>query len=76
MSPEERRMFLEASVEFFRCPNTGRVIEGLKGDDKVLCHCGKTNPGVNGERPGVHIRSLLSRATVDEYLKQEEAKKR
>lgn len=30
--------------DLFVCPNTGRVIEGSRGDDKVLCLCKKQNP--------------------------------
>ena len=56
---------------FFRCPTTGRILERLKGDDKILCNCRTSNPEVPQERTeetGVHIVRFLRPATVDEYL--------
>ncbi len=71
-----RRALAEALADFYRCPTTGRIIDGMKGDDKVLCGCGKTNPRVaergHREAPGVHIKAYLQTATVDEWIKQEE----
>lgn len=62
---------------FFRCPTTGKILEALPGDDKVLCSCGVSNPAVPQEmthRTGVHIRRFLQAATVDEYLDQKAAR--
>ena len=62
---------------FFHCPTTGRILEQLPGDDKVMCNCGKSNPKVlqeSTEQTGVHIVKFLKPATVDEYLDQEEAR--
>jgi hypothetical protein len=58
---------------FYRCPTTGRIIEALIGDDKVLCPCGQSNRRVPQEataRTGVHIRRFLAEATIDEWLDQ------
>jgi hypothetical protein len=59
----ERRALAEALCDFFRCPTTGRVLDGPKHDDKVICGCGKTNPVVaargHREAPGVHIKTYL-----------------
>ena len=58
---------------FYRCPNTGKILEQLPGDDKVLCSCSVSNPRVPEERTeqtGVHIVRFLRQATVDEYLDQ------
>lgn len=57
----------------FRCPTTGRVVEGFEGDDKLLCRCGRSNPRIPDERTeqtGTHIVRFLDRATPDEYLDQ------
>lgn len=61
---------------FYRCPTTNRVIEALRGDDKVPCNCGCSNPAVPSERApqtGTHILRFLRSATVDEYLDQQDA---
>lgn len=75
----ERRALAESLCDFFRCPTTGRVLDGLKHDDKVICGCGKTNPVVaargHREAPGVHIKTYLERATADEWIKQEEERR-
>lgn len=67
MTDEQRRACLEATADFFRCPHTGRVIEGMKHDDKVMCGCGKPNPRVPTEAPHHHVKRFLERATVDQY---------
>jgi len=64
---------------FYRCPTTGRILEQLPGDDKVLCNCGHSNPNVpqeQTERTGVHIVRFLHAATVDEYLAQERERRK
>lgn len=58
---------------FYRCPTTGRIIEGLTGDDKALCNCGKSNPKVPDEmteRTGTHIVRFLEKVTAAEYIDQ------
>ncbi len=60
---------------FVRCPTTGRIMEVLKGDDKVMCGCGKSNPSFPAEqteRTGTHFVARLIPATVDEFLDQED----
>ena len=60
-------------IDLWRCPTTGRVIEGLLGDDKVLCRCGRSNPAVpteRTERTGVHVKRFLAPATEAEWLAQ------
>lgn len=68
------RMLAEALYDgFVRCPTTGRVVEVMKGDDKVMCGCGRSNPKCQAERTemtGTHVVAFMSRATVDEYLEQ------
>lgn len=75
MAERRRRRALALTIwaGFFRCPNTGRIVEALPGDDKVLCGCGRTNPAVPREFPGCHVRRYLAAATVDEYIDQREA---
>ncbi len=52
---------------------------GGRHDDKVLCGCGKPNPHVTFREAvsGVvhHVKAFLKRATVDEYIAQEEARR-
>jgi len=78
MTSSQRRIFLEAIAEFFRCPNTGKVIEGMPHDDKVICYCGRSNPKVQEAVQGVvhHIKRFLEPASVDEYLAQEDGRER
>lgn len=73
MDREARRALLLTMSDFHRCPTTGRVIEGMKGDDKVVCGCGKSSPKVRESIQGVvhHIKRCMEPATVDEYLDQE-----
>jgi hypothetical protein len=55
------------------CPTTGRVIDGLLHDDKVLCGCKRSNPIVPAERTeqtGVHIKRFLVPATEHDWLAQ------
>jgi hypothetical protein len=79
MTREEQRVFLEATADLFRCPNTGRIIEGEKHDDKVVCGCGKQNPktpyreGISGVVH--HVKRYLVTVTVDEYLDEEEKRR-
>ena len=63
---------------FYRCPTTGRIIEALEGDDKVVCNCRRSNPRVLAERTeqtGTHIIRFLDEASVDDYLAQREAER-
>lgn len=58
---------------FVKCPNTGEVLEVLKGDDKVMCRCGKSNPrfpNENTEQRGTHYARFCEIATADDFLKQ------
>lgn len=56
--------------DYYYCPNTGRVILGLKGDDKALCGCGRVNPACPQEHPGVHVVRFLKPATPEAYIEQ------
>jgi len=78
MSDDRRaadRVILEAVWGgFYRCPTTGRIIEALAGDDKVICGCRRSNPQVPEERTeatGVHIIRFLVRVSTDDYLDQQ-----
>ena len=74
----DRTLALAMWGGFVRCPTTGRILEYLQGDDKVLCGCGCSNPAVPSEqthRTGVHIVRFLKPASVDEYLDQRDADK-
>jgi hypothetical protein len=60
--------------DFFRCPNTGKVIDAMKGDDKVICGCGCSNPAAPREDTanGIahHYRRFLKTATAAEFAAQ------
>lgn len=82
MTPEQREHKRQLATMmwggFYRCPTTGRILEALHGDDKVLCRCATSNPKVPAEcteKTGVHIIRFLDKATVEEYLDQEEARR-
>lgn len=51
--------------EYYRCPNTKRIIILGPGDDKAMCSCGKRNPKVPTEAIGLHVvKTGLNRSTV------------
>lgn len=72
MNDYEHKVALAKSLwNFYRCPTTGRVLEALPWDDKVMCNCGVSNPKVRTEqteRTGVHIVRFLATATAEEYV--------
>lgn len=51
-------------MEFYRCPNTSRIVEGYKSDDKVLCGCRRDD----WQSPTCHRKSELVRVTAREYI--------
>ncbi len=85
-TPEERqrrRAVYGALANFWRCPNTGRILQADPDDNKVLCGCGKTNPrllrlspksdetgGILGG-PAHHFKKFMDSATVDDFIDQE-----
>jgi len=75
---EPNRGLIEALCDLHRCPNSGKVVESPKHDDKVFCGCGKPMRLPNGQlegQPGLHIKRFMAIATVDEYLAQEHARR-
>jgi hypothetical protein len=51
--------------EYYRCPNTKRIIVLTPGDDKALCSCGKRNPKVPTEAIGHHVvKTGINRSIV------------
>jgi CDGSH-type Zn-finger protein len=59
---------------FYRCPTTGRVVECVAGDDKVICGCGKSNPRCLHERTeqtATHVVRFLDSATSAEWVAQQ-----
>ena len=69
----ERALCAHLWGEFVKCPTTGRVLEVLRGDDKALCGCGRSNPahpGERTERTHTHVVRFCEAATGDEYLAQ------
>jgi hypothetical protein len=66
-----KRALAQAMFDFHRCPNTGKVIESGKDDNKALCGCGIAENGV----VGLHYKPNLKSATVDDYMAQEEERR-
>jgi len=69
----DRRMLGILYDGFVKCPTTGKILEVLEGDDKVLCSCGKSNPKCQAEqteRTHTHLVSFCERASVDEFITQ------
>lgn len=57
---------IDAFFDYWKCPNTGKIIEGIPGDDKVICYCGRpARPDVR-EADGIHHKSLLKPVTEAE----------
>lgn len=71
MTPYQLRAAAEL-LDFHRCPNTGRVIHSHKEDDKSFCRCGRPNPSVPGETAHAHFKERMAKATVEEFVEQEE----
>ena len=73
------RAMLELSYGgFVKCPTTGKILEVLKGDDKVLCYCGKSGPREPkgySERTHTHFVELVEKASVDEFIAQEKKRR-
>lgn len=60
---------------FVRCPNTGVILEILRGDDKVCCPCGKSNPRFpqeNAEQTYTHLWRKCDPASAEEFIAQEQ----
>jgi hypothetical protein len=58
---------------FYQCPTTGRILECLPHDDKVVCHCGQSNLLYEWERTEVthvHVVKYLRQMTVTDYIDQ------
>ncbi len=72
------RIMLEVmGWSFVKCPTTGKILEVLKGDDKVICQCGKSGskePKGYTERSSTHFVCFCESATIEEYMSQEEEK--
>jgi hypothetical protein len=62
-------------VFFYRCPNTGKVIRGVKTGfrkvKEVPCDCGISNPKSPKDRTpetGTHLARFVESATEDEIV--------
>lgn len=63
--------------DYWKCPNTGRILASSSTDNKASCTCGKSNPSANGLLKetfdsGVtnHYKFLLQSATEKEWEAQ------
>lgn len=48
---------------YVKCPTTGKTIDGVKGDDKVMCNCADAL-----SRGGTHLVSKCAASTVEQYM--------
>jgi hypothetical protein len=48
---------------YVRCPSTGKTIDGIPGDDKVMCNCPEAQ-----SRGGTHLMSQCAASTVEQYM--------
>ncbi len=71
MTDTMMRVAADRLYTFHRCPNTGEVLVATAGDDKAICKCGRSNPLLPNEHPGVHVKKFLQPSTVDEFMDQE-----
>ncbi len=75
MTDTMMRIAAERLYTFHRCPNTDDILVATASDDKALCNCGRPNPLLPREQPGVHVKKFLKSATVDEFMDQERRKR-
>lgn len=52
-----------ALLVYLKCPTTGRTIDAIRGDDKVICNC----PAAL-QRGGTHLVSQCQASTVEKYM--------
>lgn len=52
-----------ALLGYLRCPSTGRTIDYIPGDDKVICNC----PAAR-ERGGTHLVCECEKSSVDQWM--------
>lgn len=59
----QKKMVLAGALglEPFRCPSTGQILDGVRGDDKVLCNC---STAVNG----THMKYALEKVGMRDYV--------
>lgn len=47
------------------CPTTGDTLEGIRGDDKVICNCDAAM-----DKGGTHLISKCQPSTVEAWMKE------
>jgi hypothetical protein len=50
---------------YVKCPTSGKTLDGVRGDDKVLCNC----PAA-ASRGGTHIVAQCSGSTVERWMEE------
>lgn len=63
MAKTFNRLMAQHFMVYVLCPTTGRTIDGMKGDDKVICNCGEAM-----RRGGTHIVSQCRPSSVDKWM--------
>lgn len=54
-----------ALLVYVKCPTTGRTIDAIRGDDKVICNC---PPAM--QRGGTHLVSQCPGSTVEQWMRE------
>lgn len=68
-------------VDYWKCPNTGRILASFKDDNKAICICRTRNPNLPNEKsrevfPGgatLHFKFGMQPATEEEWITQTQA---
>lgn len=55
----------KAMSVYVKCPTTGKTLDGIKGDDKVICNC-----PMAVSRGGTHVVAMCDGSTVEQWMKE------
>ena len=48
---------------YVKCPTTGKTLDGMRGDDKVICNC-----PLAISRGGTHIVAQCEQSTIEQFM--------
>ena len=63
MSRYFNKRMASAVCVYVECPTTGMTIDGVRGDDKVLCNCPDA-----ASKGGTHLISKCAASSVEQYM--------
>ena len=50
---------------YVKCPTTGETLDGIKGDDKVICNCSAAMA-----KGGTHVIAMCDSSSVENWMKE------